>query len=78
MKSEIQLVEEAAITCSYCQSNAHSRTVQPFCKLDRYMKKTANLGQCSVAPNRRCSRDPTSSIARPICACWDHTAFLLS
>lgn len=34
MKAETQLVEEAAITCSYCQSNAHSRTVQTLCKLD--------------------------------------------
>lgn len=35
MKAEIQLVKEAAITCSYCQSNAHSRIVQPLCKLQR-------------------------------------------
>lgn len=32
VKAEIQLVEEAAITCSYCQSNAHSGTVQPLHK----------------------------------------------
>lgn len=38
MKAEIQLVEEAAITCSYCQSNAHSRIVQPLCKLDCYVQ----------------------------------------
>ena len=38
MKAEIQLVEEAAITGSYCQSNAHSRIVQPLCKLDCYVQ----------------------------------------
>lgn len=37
-KAEIQLVEEAAITCSYCQSIAHSRIVQPLCKLDCYVQ----------------------------------------
>lgn len=34
MKAEIQLVGEASITCGYCQSSAHSRIVQPLCKLD--------------------------------------------
>lgn len=43
MKAEIQLVEEAAITCSYCQSNAHSRIVQPLCKLDCYMQTCSVL-----------------------------------
>lgn len=87
MKAEIQLVEEAAITCSYCQSNAHSRIVQPLCKLDCYVQI------CSVpllhgaedwkpwAAQRRSRwhfRGPTSSKARPTGACWDHTAFLLA
>lgn len=34
MKAEIRLAGEASITCGYCQSSAHSRIVQPLCKLD--------------------------------------------
>lgn len=77
MKARTQLVEEAAITCSYCQSNAHSRTVQTLCKLDcsvqtclvlQHRAKIANLRQCSLIPNRWYFRGPTSSTARPTCA----------
>lgn len=42
MKAETQLVEEASTTCSYCQSSAHCRTVQPLCELD------CSVQTCSV------------------------------
>lgn len=82
MKAEIQLVEEASITCSYCQSSAHSRTVQPLYKLDCHVQTCSvpvlHPGQGSITPNRQHVRDPTSSMDTPACACCHHTAFILT
>lgn len=43
MKAEIQLVEEASITCGYCQSNAHGRTVQALYELGCYAQACSVL-----------------------------------
>lgn len=79
MKAEIQLVEEAAITCSYCQSNAHSRIVQPLCKLQRAEDSKPRAVQ--HRPKQMIFQGShvfLSSLARPTWACWGHTAFLLT